>query len=544
MKVETALLFVMSTALATAADYSAVIPRFEAAVKEEMRDWEIDGIAAAWVDGSHTVYEQGFGEAKQDSVFRCGSVSKLFNAVAVMQQVEAGKLDLDTPVERYVPGVLPINPFPGTPPVTLRLLLSHRSGLQRESSVGGYFDPNDPGIVKSVESLRGNALATVPNLKTRYSNIGPTLAGHCVELITNTGYEAYQAKRVLGPLGMKRSAWRYKDLPKGVACLPSHMRIADGKGGFPRKDTPLFDLGTIPAGNLFTTAGDLARFLAMLATDGDAPGGRVLQPGTLAQMYRPQDDEKGSFGLAFVPGEMLGRKTVGHGGAVYGHSTQLVFLPEEKIGVVVLANEDIVGGRTSRLAALAVELMLEAKLGVKQPERGSEIPDSLDDFVGDYESQSYWAELRVKDGQLRGNISSQPCVFVPVKGDTFILRSRIHADSTVDFVRDSKGRVVSFNSAPQLFQRVPARPPEAPRAWKALYGSYGPDFIPLVVFEKFGHLYASTENMVDYRLTPVSRHLFSLPPGMYIDEHVFFHVNERGKVLAAELASMMLPRLK
>jgi hypothetical protein len=114
----------------------------------------------------------------------------------------------------------------------------------------------------------------------------------------------------------------------------------------------------------------------------------------------------------------------------------------------------------------------------------------------------------------------------------------------VDFARDSKGRVVSFNSAPQLFQRVPARPTKAPREWGTLCGSYGPDFIPLVVFEKFGHLYASTENMVDYRLTPVSRHIFSLPPGMYIDEHVVFHMNEKGKPIAAELASMMLPRLK
>jgi hypothetical protein len=261
-------------------------------------------------------------------------------------------------------------------------------------------------------------------------------------------------------------------------------------------------------------------------------------------MYRPQDDEKGSFGLGFAPGEIFGRKTVGHGGAVYGHSTQLIFLPEEKIGVVVLANEDIANGRISRLAALAIELMLEAKLSEKQPDRTSEKPASLADFAGDYESQSYWAELRVKDGELRGNISSQPCVLIPIKGDTFLLRSRIHADTPVDFTRNAAGKVTAFNAAPQAFQRVPEQRPKTPASWKALHGSYGPDFIPLVVFEKFGHLYASTENMVDYRLTPVTRHIFAMPPGMYVDEHLVFHMNDQGTPISAELASMMLPRKK
>jgi hypothetical protein len=147
----------------------------------------------------------------------------------------------------------------------------------------------------------------------------------------------------------------------------------------------------------------------------------------------------------------------------------------------------------------------------------------------------------VKDGELRGNISSQPCVLSPLKGDAFILRSRIHADVTVDFTRDSSGQVSGFNTAPQVFQKLRVRS-SAPASWKALYGSYGPEFIPLVVFEKFGHLYASSENMVDYRLTPVTRHIFALPPGMYVDEHLVFHMNAQGKPISAELASMMLPR--
>lgn len=534
----------------TPVDYGHVIPRFEEAARAELREWQIGGIATAWVDGSHTVYEAGFGEARKDSVFRCGSVSKLFNAVAVMQQVEEGRLDLDAPVETYTPGLVPVNPFPGTPPVSLRLLLSHRSGLQRESSTGGYLDPADPGILQSVQSLRGSVLVTPPGAVTRYSNIGPTLAGHALELVTGQDFLSYQTARVLGPLGMGRSAWRHARLPAGVACLPSRLRVADGRGGFPREETPLFDLGTIPAGNLFTTAGDLARFIAMLAADGDSPGGRVLRPGTLAQMFQPQGAEKGAFGLGFSPGEFHGRPSVGHGGAVYGHSTLLVFLPKEKLGVVVIANEDIVGGRMNRLASLALGLMLEAR-GEKLPVPTSATPAvkppraPLSAYAGGYESQSFWAELTADEQAdlLRGNYASQPCLLLPLGEDRFLLRSRLHDDVPVEFTHDAAGRPQGFTAGIQSFTRVADTPPPAPQPWQALCGSYGPRFIPLVVFEKYGHLYASTENMVDYRLTPVTRHLFAMPPGMYTSEHVLFHIGPDGLPIAAELASMRLPRL-
>jgi hypothetical protein len=259
-------------------------------------------------------------------------------------------------------------------------------------------------------------------------------------------------------------------------------------------------------------------------------------------MWQPQGAEPGSFGLGFLPGELFGRKTVGHGGAVYGHSAQLWHLPEERLGVVVLANEDLVNGRVSRLAALALELMLEAKSGARQAARKSQAPASLADFAGHYESQSHWAELRAEGGQLRGNFSSQPCVFVRVAGDTFLLRSRLHADLPVNFERDGRGRVIAWHAAPQRFQRVPDEWPEAPPEWQALHGCYGPELIPLVVFGKFGHLYAATENALDYRLTPLTRHVFAMPPGMYSKEHLVFHMSASGQVVAAELAGMMLSR--
>ena len=92
-----------------AVDYSSVSTELELVVREEMSDWGISGISIALVDDQEIIYSKGFGDAKRDSIFRAGSISKLFNALAVMQQVEAGNLDLDAPIPVEH---LPINPFP------------------------------------------------------------------------------------------------------------------------------------------------------------------------------------------------------------------------------------------------------------------------------------------------------------------------------------------------------------------------------------------------------------------------------------------------
>ncbi len=542
MKHAACLLATMTTL--AAADYAAVTPEFEAEVRREMAEWTIEGVSVAWVDGTTTVYEAAFGEASTDSVFRAGSVSKLFNAIAVMQQVEQGKLDLDAPVEAKW---LPVNPFPDEPPVTLRQLLSHRSGLQREVNTGGYFDPLEPSLDATVGSLRGGVLATRPGAMTRYSNIAPSLAGKLVEEAAGASFPEWQARHILGPLGMTRSAWLKKDVPEGK-IIPSHLRVADGRGGFARRLSPLFDLGTVPAGNLYTTAGDLARFLALLAADGEAPGGgRVLKPGTLAAMWQPQFAEKGPFGLGFALGEFRGRRTVGHGGAVYGYSTSLTWLPEEKLGVVVLSNEDIANGRTKRLADLALDLMLKVKFQVEPPAPPASFTPSreeLNALAGAWESASYWWEIEpaAEGNVLKGNYATQPCRLQPVEPTRYRLNSRLHADAEVIVERDAEGRVVSLAVGDQKFTRVAAAPRVMPAPWKSYLGSYGPEFIPLVVHEKFGHLYATTENMVDYRLTPVNRHVFKLPLGMYVEEYLTFLVGPDGRPWAVDLASMTLGR--
>jgi CubicO group peptidase (beta-lactamase class C family) len=527
-------------------NYLEAINSLERAVQTEMRDWGIGGLAVALTDGTRVVYTSGFGEAGRDSIFRAGSISKVFNAIAVMQLVEAGKLDLDAPLKDQPGVVLPAHPFRDAPPVTLRQLLCHRSGLQRESPVGHYLDGSEPTLAATCASLADCVLATAPAAKTRYSNIGPSVAGHLVATVAGTNFEHYQREKILEPLGMSRSAWLKRDVPGG-RVIPSSMRVADadGKGGLHRASAPLFDLGTVPAGNLFTTAPDLAKFLVMLARS--VRGETVLlKPATLADMWKPQFEDNAPFGLAFSLGKFRAHRTVGHSGAVYGHSTVMLFLPETQLGVVILANEDIVNARVNRLANVALSAMLEVKTGEKPPVPvaldSKPDPTALAKLAGAFESQSYWAELRVDGAKLAGNFASQPCTFTPRADGKFLLNSRLHDDAVATFERDASGRATGFSVAGQKFVRVPAQPDKLPEGWRKYLGSYGPDFIPIVVHEKFGHLYALTENMVDYRLTPVNRHVFGLPPGMYVDELAVFLCDEEGAPYAVDFASMTFKR--
>ena len=200
--------------------------------------------------------------------------------------------------------------------------------MVRESPVGGYFDPNEPGLAATVDSIRSCVLVNPPNTKTRYSNVGPSIAGQILATVTGSDYVGYQKEHVLGPIGMTSSSYILSGIPKDRLAV-SYMQVADGRGGFIEQEAPVFDLGTIPAGNLFTTVDDLARFVSVLAADGRAGDKQIIAPATLAQMWTRQlTTEETGYGIGFMVGKFRGHKSVSHSGAVYGHSASLVFLPD------------------------------------------------------------------------------------------------------------------------------------------------------------------------------------------------------------------------
>src|SRR5437016_1375058 len=154
--------------VAAAPRYAAVAEALDRYVAHEVVAKDLAALSIALVDDQSIVWAKGFGTANPktkapataDTVYRVGSVSKLFTDVGVMQLVEKGVLDLDVPVTRYLPEFKPVNPF--DKPITLRQLMAHRSGLVREPPVGHYFDPTNPTLAETVRSLNQTTLVHAP----------------------------------------------------------------------------------------------------------------------------------------------------------------------------------------------------------------------------------------------------------------------------------------------------------------------------------------------------------------------------------------------
>jgi len=552
------LLVLLATAISRAVehvDYQPLKDSFTEIVDAELAEGITPGFSVAWIVDGKVVHSAGYGLADWDAnkpataetIYRAGSISKLFNAIAVMQQVEQGKLDLDAPIQKALPSFSIINPFADMTPITLRQMLSHRSGMIREAPVGGYLDPSQPSIQDTLASVSGAVLVNPPNTFMRYSNVGPTIAGQAVVQASGTEYPEYQRKFILDPLGMKHSTWIMNDSLR-PQLAKGKMRIAREGGEYTFDVAPEFELGTIPAGNLYTTANDLAQFaIFMLGSDASAElTPPLVHPATFETMCYPQliDDNTG-FGLGFYVGDFRGRKTLQHGGAVYGFSTVIIAIPEERIAVLVLSNADIASAPVRRLADASLNLLIKKLRGEAPPEPPKVVElesEQLAKFAGEYESESYWASLKVEGDKLVGTLSGQPLSFRATGPLRFLARGRMMNDTPFEFETAEDGTIKGFTAAGQEFTRVAEISPEPPAAWSGFVGVYGPEFIPLVVSVRNGHLYGAIENEYEYRLKPVDRVTFALPPGMYSDEQLVFQIDSAGKATGAIMANQYLSR--
>jgi serine beta-lactamase-like protein LACTB len=538
-----------------ALDLEGAKARFSEIAAAEARRDVVPGFSVAWIVDGQTVHAAGYGLADRrtgapataDTLYRAGSISKLFNALAAMQLVEQGKLDLDAPIEQALPEFRIVVPFADAKPITARQLLCHRSGMIRESPVGGYLDNRQPTVQATIASVADCVLVNPPDTKTRYSNVGPTIVGRAVEVHTGQEYAEYQQQHILNPLGMTGSAWRMNDTLR-PRLAKGEMRVACGNGTYSYEPAPEFELGTLPAGNLYTSASDLARFASfVMGGPKDSAPSPVVKPETLASMHHVQlTNENTGFGLGFFAGRYRGHKTAQHSGAVYGFTTAIVVMPEERIGVVVLSNGDIAMAPVKRLTDASLDLLLEAVRGEMPPAKPQpiDIPaESLGDFTGEFESSSYWAKTFVESGVLRCLLSGQRLDLTPISPTKFLADGRMMSQSEFEFERGQDGKVSTLKAAGQTFQRVaPDVDKRARSGWQRLIGSYGLRFIPLIISVRHGNLYASVENEYEYRLTPVNRVTFALPAGMYSDEQIVFQEDTAGNVIGLVMANMYLPR--
>jgi CubicO group peptidase (beta-lactamase class C family)/D-alanyl-D-alanine dipeptidase len=527
-------------------EYTAAVEALEKFIKHELEDKNVPAISIALVDDQKVVYAKGFGladpkegrKASAATVYRVGSVSKLFTDLAVMQLVEQSKLDLDAPITKYLPDFKPFNRF--DKPITLRLLMTHRSGLVRESPIGHYFDDSSPTLEDSIASLNKTMLVYPPGQKTKYSNAGIAIVGRVLEVTQKEEFAKYLDRMLLQPLGMKHSAFAETEAVR--ADLAHGLMWTYHGRTFP---APTFALGTAPAGCLYTTVLDLAKFMSALFADGKP----IVKKETLDEVYKEQfPDPKADrrFGIGFLIGELEGQRRLGHGGAIYGFSTELAFLPEKKLGVVVVASKDVCNGMTTHIANEALKQMLAVRQvkpvpAITIPEKIK--PELVRDLAGRYASDEKGFDLMASAGRLwmlprRGGFRTE-------------LRSlsdnELIVDDGSDYGTHLKLQGEKIKIADVVYERVKqARPEPCPERWRGLIGEYGWDHNTLTILEKDGKLHALIEWFFLYPLTelPTSgkQSVFEFPDfGLYHGEKLLFTLRD-GKATEVEAASVVFKR--
>ncbi len=532
----------------TPPEYAPVVKQLTALIDQQVKDKNLPALSIALVDDQKLVWSTGFGfrDAKKtqpataDTVYRVGSVSKLFTDVAIMRLVEQGKIDLDAPASKYLPNFAPKNPFDKTE-VTLRHLMAHRSGLIRESPVGNYFDPTGPTLEKTVGSVNGLDLVYPPGKRIKYSNAAIATVGFVLEKTQGERFETYLKKDVLDRLGMTASA--FEATPAVKKQLAEAVMWSVHGREFP---APTFELGMAPAGSMYSSVGDLGKFMSCLFADGKG----VLKPETVAAMFTPQFADAGAksgFGIGFMVGDLDGRKRIGHGGAVYGFATELALLPKEKLGVIVTCSRDVANEVVTRIANDALRMMLAARDGKPLPkvEETTAIPPAeATELVGRYRTLDRWLDVTESAGKVFVTPSRGGHRFQIRKTDGGYLTDDTESWG-LRFTRDGDKLTVSGRA---FTREKPSAtpPPEPPARWKGLIGEYGWDHNTLFVYEKDGQLHALIEWTEIDPLTEESETVFAFPPdrGMYHGEKLHFTRDKDGRATKVVAANVTFERRK
>ncbi|HYC42513.1 MAG TPA: serine hydrolase domain-containing protein [Noviherbaspirillum sp.] len=237
-------------------DYDAAKEYVTRLIQHRMKAHSLVGLSIVLVDDQKVVWAEGFGHADKernipataDTAYRVGSISKLFTATAAMQLAEQGRMDIDKPLQTYLPAFSIKSRFPDSAPVTPRHLMTHHSGLPGDV-IRGMWNPNPESFTGVVEKIRDEYTANPPGYVWAYSNVGVTLLGHAIQNVYGENFSTGMARRVLRPLGMRDASFSAR--PEGSQMARAY------RDGVASDDPPLRD---VPAGGLNASAADLGLF--------------------------------------------------------------------------------------------------------------------------------------------------------------------------------------------------------------------------------------------------------------------------------------------
>ncbi len=414
---------------------------------------------------------------RPETRFQIGSISKSFAAIAVMQEAEAGRLDLDVSVNEILPDLGLPEPFG---PITLHHLLTHTAGLR-----AGTEDAAT--LAGCLESLRRTPATVAPGERFWYSNDGYKIVGACLERVTGLSLPDLLHERVFGPAGMGSSVGEITDAQRGdiaIAYVPMHadrppqLRHALVPGAWIVSDTA--------DGSIVSDVVDMSAYARLLLNRGDVPdgrGGRVLTEAMYELLTTPRvdDGEGGIYGYGLWTEEADGHRWIAHSGGMIGFTAYLVTSPDEGLACVILQNGD--GGKRDvvRYALAAVRAALAG--GEPPPEwvppAQTAIPDAAA-FAGHYEGDDgRRLDVEAEADGLRCRSVPSPFGWNATRSPTRTMSSSVPHPAlerfALEFRRDDAGRVVEAFHGETWFRGERYEGPEPgdpPAAWRAMTGTY------------------------------------------------------------------------
>jgi CubicO group peptidase (beta-lactamase class C family) len=315
------------------------IGSLDAFIEAQMRQNRIPGMAVAITQGDRILYLQGYGKAAGNQAvtpttpFYIGSVTKSFTALAVLQLVEEGKLDLDAPVQAYIPWFSLADETHASA-ITVRQLLNQTSGMARGDHNRDALAPAAT-IEEGVRNLKHVQPSQPPGTAFQYFNANYTILGLLVQQVSGLAYDTYLQERIFEPLEMKRS---FTD-PKAAGSLELAQGHTQMLGfPFPRQQPHLaFD---IPAGFIISTAQDMAHYLIAQGNEGRFEEHQILTPYWMAVMHQPVNEINSSYAMGWESSAIDGTRTIQHSGSLETFYAKAILLPEQEYGLAILINQN------------------------------------------------------------------------------------------------------------------------------------------------------------------------------------------------------------
>lgn len=420
-------------------------------VTTAMEDHRIPGVVISVIQGGEIILEKGYGFAREPervpvdprtSLFRIASISKTFNATALMQLVEQGKVDLDADFTTYLPGIpfrLPLGR------VRVRDLITHSAGF--EDGYFGFFWAMDAASDLALEdTVRRFQPAQVrrPGERLVYSNYGTSVIGLIIQRVSGLPYPEYMRKHVLDPLGMARSGFRDSKTPTGEADLAHSYSWTGGR--FKRPTWAWMHAGWQPAGGMLATAHEMTNFMRMHLGQGPS----VLKPETLARMHQPLIGNHpfvNPNAHGFWVTQQWGYAGLSHGGSIFGFMSRLDLVPELELGIFISTNASSGLRLSGVLPRRIIGQFFPKRIEIPAPKPNAD----LQTYAGEYRAERRGYTTVEKAGSLFGPVvvasndqgylavtsGTQTSRYVPHGEDRFI---NPDTSERIAFTRDAQGR--------------------------------------------------------------------------------------------------------